>query len=274
MSLVPITTKPVSNHPPAERLVGSDILTIDLDTWVAQQEQARQFAEIAAQRQFIAEYKRRMNAPRFPTIRSAGEMLSFVIQQAGELLKSGSLDAPLVLDGYCLDVYQQLASYFSGDYQTFPCKLNPRKGILLVGNYGVGKSLAMRLFANNPVRPYRLVSSRSISEAYRLNGDVCEYKQRLYNPSSVKFFGHAELGLCIGDFGAERTDSRNYGSGFSVGDLILDRYDNSNLRGWTHAETNGTPDDLMQAYGPRVNDRLFEMFNVLKFSDDAPSRRS
>lgn len=245
----------------------------DLDAWVAQQEEARQFAEMAAQRQFIAEYRRRMNAPRFPVIRTAGEMLTFAIQKAGELQRQGALDTPLILDAYCLNIYQQLASYFSGDYKTFPCNLNPRKGILLVGNYGVGKTLAMRLFANNPVRPYRLVSSRSISEAYRLNGDVCEYRQRFQNPSSTKFFGHAELGLCIGDFGAERVDSRNYGSGFSVGDVILDRYDNAQLRGWTHAETNGTPAELMDAYGPRVNDRLFEMFNVLKFPDDAPSRR-
>ncbi|RYC70093.1 ATP-binding protein [Spirosoma sordidisoli] len=277
MSVVPTVTNlktddPLSNQPQNESSAGDQLIG-DLDAWVARQKAARQFAETAAKRRFVSEYMRRMNAPRFPAITTAGELLAYVVQQGNAMYERGDLENPFVLDGYRLHVYQQLAAYFSGDYTTFPCTLKPKRGILLVGGYGVGKTLAMRLFANNPVRSYRLVSSRSISEAFRLNGDVCEYKQKIANPCSTKFFGQLDLGLCIGDFGAERSDGKHYGSGFSVGDLLLDRYENNQLRGWTHAETNGSPADLMNAYGPRVNDRLFEMFNVVRFPEDTPSFR-
>lgn len=215
----------------------------------------------------------KLKIPLFPSITTAGELLAHVINGGCELFRNGIIDQPFVLDGDNLDIYQQLAAYFSGDFNTWPCKLKPKKGLLIFGGYGCGKSVAMRLFASNPVRSFRLVSGRAICEAFRLNGDVCEYKHRFGNQCSSKFFGQKEIGLCIDDFGAERADGRNYGNGFSLGDLIQDRYDNSQLRAWTHATTNATKDELREAYGPRVLDRLREMFNVLEFPEQ-PSRRS
>jgi hypothetical protein len=237
------------------------------------QDEAIKAAKLVAQHEFSLAYARHMNRPKFPQINSAGEMLAYVIARANRMFIEKELESAVIIDGNCLHVYQQLASYFSGDYATFPSKLNPRKGILLFGGYGVGKSLVLRLFGNNPVQSYRLVSARSITESYRLNGDVCEYKHRLVNQCSTKFFGQTEIALCIDDLGAERTDSKTYGSGFSIGDLIQDRYDNPQLRGWTHAATNGTKEELRDAYGPRVLDRLKEMFNILEFPDQL-SRRS
>lgn len=235
-------------------------------------QQAQQLAEVEARKKFVDEYLRRMNAPPFATLRTAGELLNHVLAKGLYLYESGQIDQPFVLDRNNLDVYQQLASYFSDDYATFACDLNPRKGILLFGGYGCGKSVAMRLFVSNPLRSYRLVSARTITEAYRLNGDVCDYKHRFGNLCSGKFFGQSEIGLCIDDLGAERSDSKSFGSGFSMGDLLQDRYDNPQLRGWTHVATNATPAELRKAYGPRVYDRLRQMFNVVEFPEQ-PSRR-
>lgn len=232
-------------------------------------QETRKLEQIARARTAINKLK----IPLFPDITTAGELLAHVIDRGCELFRNGTLDQPFVLDGDNLDIYQQLSGYFSGDFDTWPCKLNPRKGLLIFGGYGCGKSIAMRLFASNPVRSYRLVSGRAIGEAFRLNGDVCEYKHRFGNQCSSKFFGQKEIGLCIDDLGAERADGRNYGSGYSLGDLLQDRYDNPQLRAWTHATTNATKDELYEAYGPRVYDRLREMFNVLEFPEQ-PSRRS
>lgn len=215
----------------------------------------------------------KLKVPLFPTITTAGELLAHVINRGTELFRNGTINQPFVLDADNLDIYQQLASYFSGDFDTWPCKLNPKKGLLLFGGYGCGKSVAMRLFSSNPVRSFRLVSGRAIGEAFRLNGDVYEYTHRFSSHSSSKYFGQTEIGLCIDELGAERTDRTNYGNGFSMGDLLQDCYDNPQLRAWVHAITNATKDELREAYGPRVYDRLREMFNVVEFPDQ-PSRRS
>lgn len=230
---------------------------------------ARKLEQVARAKAAINKLK----TPLYPSITTAGELLAHVINRGCELFRNNIIDQPFLLDGDNLDTYQQLAAYFSGDFNTWSCKLNPKKGLLIFGGYGCGKSVAMRLFASNPIRSFRLISGRAISESFRLNGDVCEYKHRFGNQCSGKFFGQKEIGLCIDDLGAERIDGRYYGNGFSLGDLLQDRYDNPQLRAWTHATTNATKDELREAYGPRVYDRLREMFNVLEFPDQ-PSRRS
>ena len=215
----------------------------------------------------------KLKMPLFPTITTAGELLAHVINRGCELFRNGTIDRPFVLDATNLQTYQQLAAYFSGDYDTWPCRLSPRKGLLIFGGYGCGKSVAMRLFSSNPLCSFRLVSSRSIGEAFRLNGDVGEFQYRFTNQCSSKFFGQTEIGLCIDDLGAERANGRHYGNGFSLGDLLQDRYDNPQLRAWTHVTTNATKEELQEAYGPRVYDRLRGMFNVVEFPEQ-PSRRN
>jgi predicted ATPase len=231
--------------------------------------EARERERIASAKAYLD----KLNQPQFPTITTAGEMLAHAINRGAALFRTGIIDKPFVLDSNNLDVYQQLASYFSGDFDTWSCALNPTKGVLIFGGYGCGKSVAMRVFLSNPVRSFRLVPSRAIVESFRLNGDVCEMKHRFANQSSGKFFGQTEIGLCIDDLGAERTDGKNFGNGFSIGDLIQDRYDNQQLRAWTHATTNATPAELREAYGPRVYDRLREIFNIVSFPEQV-SRRS
>ncbi|WP_143092729.1 hypothetical protein [Arsenicibacter rosenii] len=258
-----------SSH--SQPLLSEDDLV--LGDYLERQVVARKAAEEEAARVFIAEYTRRMNAPVFPQFSNAGEFFAYIIDQGTKRMRLEE-DKEFTLNQFSLYEYQQLASYFMQDRATFGCKLDFRKGLLVFGAYGVGKSWMMRLFANNPRQSYRVVSARFIAEDFRLNGTIYQYQHVFLNDSSGKFFGQREIGLCIDEAGAE-SERASYGNRSNViAELIQDRYENRQLRGtMTHIVTNHTRDELKNAYGPRVYDRLRQMFNVIEFDPDAPSRR-
>ena len=249
--------------------INPDVLAVGSE----QQIEARMVANAHAQIEFTREYLRRMNAPKFPTFDTAPQFLAWVIERGTKVLQLEE-GREFTLDGENLEVYQNLASYFTGDYQIWPCSLDRRKGLLIFGRYGCGKSLMMRLFGQNPRQSFRIVSSRAIAEDYRLNNDMAPHKAAIPNYSSSKFFGHSVLGLCIDDMGAE-SERSNYGNVSNViAEIIQDRYDIPALRGpMTHIVTNATPKQLRKAYGERVYDRLRGLFNIVEFPEDATSRR-
>lgn len=216
-----------------------------------------------------------MEAPAFPQFENAGQFLNFVMGQGVNRLMLEE-ERAFVLDGQNLEVFQQVAGYFVRDRATFGCSLDFNKGLLMFGAYGVGKSFMMRLFASNPRQSYRVVSSRHIAEDFRLNGNICQYQSAFLNDCSGKFFGQREIGLCIDELGAENDRVANFGNRSNVvAELLQDRYENRQLRGtMTHAVTNQQPHELRDAYGPRVYDRLKQLFNIVEFPDDATSRRS
>lgn len=210
----------------------------------------------------------------FPEIRTAGELLAHVTAAGQKLYETGKILQPFELDGFNLHVYQQLASYFSGDYDTFRCRFDPRKSLLLFGGYGVGKTIAMTLFASNPLRSYKLKAIEDIADEFRLTGDISSYYANFPNQHlTQQAFGQATLGLCIDDIGAEHENVKRYGSTFDLEYLIRQRYRTNNTFNNSHATTNATKEELRQAYGPRTFSRFAELFNILEFPADAPDRR-
>ena len=210
----------------------------------------------------------------FPVIKTAGELLAYVTEKGKNLHKAGRLPKPFVLDEFNLNVYQQLASYFSGDYQTFDCTLNPSKSILLYGDYGVGKTIALQLFADNPLRSYKLVAIEDISDEFRSTGDLSAYYSNSRNERMMQYgFGQPTLGLAIDDIGAEHENVRRYGSTFDLDYLIRQRHRRNDTLNNSHGSTNATKDELTAAYGPRTASRFKETFNILEFPQDAPDRR-
>lgn len=207
------------------------------------------------------------------TFTSAGLYLNHIIEQGVRILAQEE-NRPFVIDGYRLPIYQQLAAYFSGDYTLFGQKINPNKGLLIFGGFGVGKSLMMRLFRENASQSFRIISSREIASQYRETGSYAKYKQCFRNQYSQHYFGQRTIGLCIDDAGAE-TIASHYASTVNViAEILQDRYDKPELRGaMTHIVTNATLEELKEAYGPRVHNRLKQLFNVVAFDEEANSLR-
>lgn len=182
-------------------------------------------------------------------------------------------------------VFKQLCFYFSQD-QRFTG--DPNKGLLLMGSVGRGKTTLLKLFLNNPYKPYGILPALK----------VC----RMYQGKGVEGVAHLQgvlkNGIAFDDLGTEPPLSNWMGNQTNVlGDILLARYDllqDGLIEGnETHATTNlpvrppkwkadeaGLPGpefvgrkkldfegqelpSLQFYYGNRVTDRFKEMFNQI-----------
>lgn len=204
-----------------------------------------------------------MNAPLFPQVENSDELLEYCQWRTGK---------KIVIDYNNGDAVETLAAYFSGYTGEFE-EINSNKGILLMGNVGTGKTFIMNAMQENPFAPYRVVSVEQIANEYKKGGIAAldTYKSVLFNTMKNKYFGNEQIGLCIDDVGAE-TEAKHYGESINVVvDLLTERYKlRHNL---THITTNLTINQFREFYGLRVFDRMREMFNIVSFHQDAPSRR-
>lgn len=169
-------------------------------------------------------------------------------------------------------IITDLCYYFSGDPK-FSGDL--KKGILLSGGVGVGKTSIMKFFGRNQVFSYRIMSCRDIEKHFSESGyeAVDLYSTNLPISTNGNPFGHQIIGYCFDDLGTE-DNSKFYGKEKNMmAEIILNRYDTSLPHNSTHITTNLTAQDIIDIYGTRVTDRLKEMVNVIAFHKDTKSRR-
>lgn len=177
----------------------------------------------------------------------------------------------LEVDEDNIHIVNELCKYFSEE----KCSLDPNKGILLVGGVGIGKSTMMQFFSRNQVSMYRLISCREIESDFSSDGEKsvqnCSYNLKV-SPSSNEFC-HMEMGYCFDDLGTE-ANGKHFGKEKNVmAEIILNRYDNNIPFTFTHITTNLTAKEIQAEYGPRVADRMKQMFNIVVFPKEAKSRR-
>ena len=163
----------------------------------------------------------------------------------------------------------KLIAYFSGDQAAAEAAgLNLRKGVLLSGPIGCGKTCLMTLLRLllPPAERYRIQSCRQVSFAFQRDG--FEVIGRYSNG------GGKPAVYCFDDLGAEQVQ-RHYGSSCQVmGEVLLSRYDlfvSSGLK--THLTTNLTSTEIEQVYSLRVRSRMREMFNLINFPAHAQDKR-
>lgn len=157
-------------------------------------------------------------------------------------------------DPYRKAMYENLYNYFAASPKT---TLNPDKGILMIGNLGVGKSICMRVM-NHLFKAFKYAhAKRKIERVFKEFGEV--EAMREYG-SDYRF------SLMIDDLGSEEDFHLVYGNRISLlGQILLERYDlfQQNPKFKTHATTNLTTPQLADRYGQRNYDRFKEMFNVI-----------
>ncbi|WP_223151577.1 hypothetical protein [Chitinophaga varians] len=123
----------------------------------------------------------------------------------------------------------------------------------------------MELFQANHYRSYRVVSCRTIADAFKTDG---EYALHIFSrpfpaPSHASTFFHDTLGLCLDDLSTEGI-KRNFGDQVNtIAEIILNRYDKKLPHYLTHLTTNLTAGEIEQCYSERARSRMREMFNML-----------
>lgn len=190
-------------------------------------------------------------------------------------------EGKFVLDKRNQFLFDLLCYYFSEDSNFVSIAINAgikspslEKGVMLAGNFGVGKTWLMKLFCKNQRQTFYLRNAKQIADEYQADGVEASLQyeglfKNAVNDSSVFFQPFS--GLCIDDIGSEDV-KKHFGNNRNViGDLIELRYAKGNVGKMLHGTTNLTAQQLLDYYGGRVVSRMREIFNFIEV--DTEDRR-
>lgn len=154
--------------------------------------------------------------------------------------------------------------------------LNLKKGILLTGPIGCGKTSLMTLV--NSFLPqslqYHIKSTRETAFEFEKEG----YKviHRYSNKAVVPPVNSPVSGIwCFDDLGIEQPQ-KYFGNQCNVmAEILLSRYELFVSKGIpTHATTNLSASELEEKYGNRIRSRMREMFNLVAFDKNSKDKRT
>jgi energy-coupling factor transporter ATP-binding protein EcfA2 len=154
--------------------------------------------------------------------------------------------------------------------------LNLKKGILLTGPIGCGKTSLMTLV--NSFLPqslqYHIKSTRETAFEFEKEG----YKviHRYSAKTAVPPVNSPGSGIwCFDDLGIEQPQ-KYFGNQCNVmAEILLSRYELYVSKGTpTHATTNLSASELEEKYGNRIRSRMREMFNLVAFDKNSKDKRT
>ena len=180
-----------------------------------------------------------------------------------------------------MELHKILFEYFfqSPDFEKRGYSL--KKGLLLMGGVGTGKTTAIKLFQGlvvNQDHRFGIVNCRHIVRDFRKQGEdvIDKYGRKSFTKRMASDGLGYEEGMrpviwCIDDLGHGEVVSKQYGNESNViADILLDRYENFQRVGQTtHATTNLDPDGFEKIYGARTRDRMREMMNLIRVDGDS-----
>lgn len=149
-----------------------------------------------------------------------------------------------------------------------------RKGILLTGPIGCGKTSLMNLFRfitaaqnHHTMVSCRKVSFEFIQEGYSI---IQKYSDRSYRHNNQDWEPKT---YCFDDLGAEDT-LKYFGNECNVmAEILLSRYDLFVSQGMlTHITTNLNSSEMDELYGNRVRSRMREMVNLIDYKNGNDKR--
>lgn len=172
---------------------------------------------------------------------------------------------PFVIDNENKAILETLCQYLSLNPEFEKDGMSLKKGILLMGSIGCGKTYIMKIITDAFRPKMKLVNCRKVASEYSMKGDE----------GIEKYIGTAwDMRLpryCFDDFGTEPI-KHYYGSQVNVmAEVLFRRYDYGNYYK-TFLTTNLTAGEIKDKYGDRLADRFREMFNVITFPE-SKSRR-
>jgi hypothetical protein len=169
---------------------------------------------------------------------------------------------PLVVDKYLLPVLELVSYYFARDVEFERRGYELDKGLLLYGPIGCGKTRLLELISQlDPRFRFRVVDCDDVARAYKIDGDAA--LATYCRPGR----------LLLDDIGVDGGPAWNYKNGANpVGDVLRRRY-RLGEAALTFGTTNCAADVLEDLYKDRIADRMNEMFNIIEFDENTPSRR-
>ena len=225
-------------------------------------------------RNYLLQYTERINQPRvWPTYTAEQLMKAF----EKEYLRR--YEVPFIWDEYSRPVLEALCLYFTQDQRFEELKegYSLKKGLLLQGPVGCGKSSIMRIFGNNQKQSYQYAECPAMIREFSKTAyeNYAKYTYPTLNPHpSQQHWGHAYLGWCFDDLGFE-TIGKHYGKTSNFMMEIIQGIE-SNLEvmaGMTHFTTNLTADEIELYYGNRIRSRMRMIYNPINYHQEAPDRR-
>jgi len=204
------------------------------------------------------------------------------------------LKADFVIDDENRQQVSAFVAYFSNNEDRMrELEIDPRKGIILIGNPGSGKSILFRTLRDVLESRHEVeIGGRKLIEARffkRCNLYTCEHMAKLFMAKGEAGLEHFSKGAvhrngrdkvlkhaCFDDLGAE--ELRNvYGNKKEVMvDIIQERYDLFLEHGLlTHFTSNLNPQEIENRYSSRIRSRIRQMCNVIQLgaSENYKDRR-
>lgn len=175
-----------------------------------------------------------------------------------------------------IKLINKLLIYILKDEEMAFCQtLDLRKGILLTGPIGCGKTCLMTVikYFLNEQEQYIVKPARDVSFEFQSEGfdTINRYSKKSFH--SVAGEMHPK-NYCFDDLGLERI-VKHYGNECNVmQEVILSRYDLFIRAGMlTHFTTNLSSQQIENRYGEHVLSRLSEMVNFISFESSAIDKR-
>lgn len=154
-------------------------------------------------------------------------------------------------------------------------RLSLKKGILLTGPIGCGKTSLMTLvnFFLPPALQYHIKSTRETAFEFEKEGHKAIYRYST-KPVVPPPNSPASGIYCFDDLGIEQPQ-KYFGTSCNVmAEILLSRYDLFMKRGIpTHVTTNLSASELEEKYGNRIRSRMREMFNLVAFDNNSKDKR-
>lgn len=199
------------------------------------------------------------------------------------MYKAGEFLEPMVEDRHNKDLITSLCMYFAKDpaFNSLPYggdnplvkAPNLKKGILLSGVPGTGKTSTMRVFQKIN---RRTPGSFAFASCKDIEGQVRAHLKNNKDPLQIldmyggkkDIYSNSEKvikGCLFDDFGEETRIHRfNKGDVIDVMDFILQaRYQNYGFKVPTYMTTNLSPRQIKEGYSARVVDRIRQYFNQI-----------
>lgn len=145
-------------------------------------------------------------------------------------------------------VIRWLHAYATGEPSDLTPKINPYKGILMMGSVGAGKTILLcgfaKIISEMTPKVITIVNAVSLAEQIRERGIDYWIKKP----------------LLIDDLGKEVREAKSFGTNLKpMTDLFNIRYDTG---AWTLATANYKMETFTEKYGEHTVDRFNSMFNV------------